>query len=147
VGLPGHFVVRHVPVKGEPQIIDVYGGGQAMSRADVEKKVTDVTGDKLDEKFLTAVGPKAIILRMFNNLLRVAQEEQDIEGSLRYLDALIALDPDGSGRERVLRGLGRAQQGDRKGALEDLDWVLEKMPEDIELDRVRELRRRIERSR
>ena len=26
VGLPGHFVVRHVPAEGEPQLIDVYDG-------------------------------------------------------------------------------------------------------------------------
>ena len=29
VGLPAHFVVRHVPKEGEPQIIDVFDGGCA----------------------------------------------------------------------------------------------------------------------
>jgi len=32
VGLPGHFVVRHLPAQGEPQLLDVYEGGKAMSR-------------------------------------------------------------------------------------------------------------------
>src|SRR5690606_2448324 len=39
VGLPGHFVVRHVPAEGEPQLIDVFEGGQPLSREDAEKKV------------------------------------------------------------------------------------------------------------
>src|SRR5207248_6200527 len=34
VGLPGHFVVRHVPKKGEPQLIDVYEGGKHLGRAE-----------------------------------------------------------------------------------------------------------------
>ncbi len=32
VGLPGHFVVRHVPAKGEAQLIDVYEGGQPLTQ-------------------------------------------------------------------------------------------------------------------
>src|SRR5204862_766334 len=39
VGLPGHFVVRHVPAKGDPQLIDVFDGGKALSRQDAAEKV------------------------------------------------------------------------------------------------------------
>ncbi len=145
VGLPGHFVVRQVPVKGEPQLIDVYEGGKALSRDDAEKKVKEITGGKFEESVLAAVAPKAIVVRMLNNLLRIAQEEHDLDGSLRYLDAIIGIDPDGAGRERVLRGLARAQMGDKAGALADLDWVLEKMPDEVDLDAVRALRRRLDR--
>jgi serine protease Do len=147
VGLPGHFVVRHVPAKGEGQIIDVYDGGKFLSRADVEKKVLDVTGEKLEERFLAAVAPRAIVVRMLNNLLSLAQRERDVDGTLRYVDTIIAIDPDASARERGLRAITRAQQGDSKGAIADLDWILEKMPEDVNLDAVRDLKRRIERSR
>lgn len=143
VGLPGHFVVRHVPVKGEGQLIDAYDGGKMLSVADAAALV----GSDFNEKHLAAVAPRAIVYRMLNNLLNLAQRDQDIDSSLRYLDALIAVQPETTGRERVLRGLGRAQQGDRKGALEDLDWVLEKMPEDLDLDAVRAVRRRIEQAR
>lgn len=147
VGLPGHFVVRHVPTKGEAQLLDVYDAGKPLSRADAEKKVKDITGDAFDERSLDAVAPRAIIVRMFNNLLRVAQEERDNEGSLRYLDALVLLDPEASARERGLRALTRAQLGDKAGALSDLDWILDKMPEGVDLNAVRSLRNRIERSR
>src|SRR5207302_11115694 len=43
VGLPGHFVVRHVPKKGEPQLIDVYEGAKPLSRAEAVKKVGEFT--------------------------------------------------------------------------------------------------------
>ena len=42
-----------------------------------------------------------------------------------------------------MRALVRYRLGDRKGALEDLDWILEKKPGGIDLERVRELRRRL----
>ncbi len=143
VGLPAHFVVRHMPAKGDGQLIDVYEGGKKLSRADAEKKVKELTGTNLEERSLAAVKPKAMIVRMLNNLLRLAQGERDLEGSLRYLNAMVALEPE-AGRERVLRALARAELGELKEALEDLDWVLEKMPEDVNLDAVRGLRRRLE---
>src|SRR5262249_24761833 len=46
VGLPGHFVVRHVPKKGEPQLIDVYEGGKPLSRTDAVKKIEEFTDGK-----------------------------------------------------------------------------------------------------
>src|SRR5262245_12871214 len=143
VGLPGHFIVRHVPKKGEPQLIDVYDGGKPLSRADAAKKVEEITGRELEDSHLSAVAPRDIIVRMLNNLLNLAQRDRDLEGTLRYLDTIIAVAPEDSGRERGLRALARYQNGDRDGALKDIDWVLEKMPEGIDLDVVRELRRRM----
>ncbi len=48
-----------------------------------------------------------------------------------------------SARERGLRARARHQLGDGKGSLADLDWLLEKMPEGIDLDQVRAIRRRM----
>src|SRR5204862_4517779 len=36
VGLPAHFVVRHVPANGEPQLIDVFEGAKPLSRDEAE---------------------------------------------------------------------------------------------------------------
>ena len=80
VGLPGHFVVRHLPKKGEPQLIDAYEGGKPLSRAEAAKKVEDITGEKLEDRFLTAVTPRDVIVHMLNNLLRIAQKERDFKG-------------------------------------------------------------------
>src|SRR5204862_7877573 len=58
VGLPGHFVVRHVPAKGEPALIDVYEGGTAMTRDEAAKKVKEFTGRELRDDYLAAVAKK-----------------------------------------------------------------------------------------
>jgi regulator of sirC expression with transglutaminase-like and TPR domain/S1-C subfamily serine protease len=140
VGLPGHFVVRFVPAKGEPRLIDVYEGGTAMSREEAAKKVEEITGRPLREEHLAATTKKAIIVRMLHNLLNVASRERDSAGMLRYLDGIITLDATAA-QERAVRAAIRYQQGDRVRALEDVDWLLEHSPDGIDLDRVRELRR------
>ena len=40
-----------------------------------------------------------------------------------------------------MRAGGRWQTGDLDGALRDIDWLLERKPAGVDLDRVRELRR------
>src|SRR5205085_3981371 len=55
VGLPGHFVVRHLPAKGEPQLIDVFDGGKPLSRQDAEKKVDGTSGATLSDEHLKPV--------------------------------------------------------------------------------------------
>jgi regulator of sirC expression with transglutaminase-like and TPR domain len=139
VGLPGHFVVRHVPKKGKPQLIDVYEGGVRMSRADAAKKVLGVTGRPLVDEHLEAVPPRLMVVRMLHNLLNVAREERDATGMLRYLDAILAIQPD-TGDERILRAGLRFQAGDTAGARADVDWLLEHRPEGVDLDRVRKMR-------
>src|SRR5262249_6281974 len=123
VGLPGHFVVRHLPAKGESQLIDVYDGGKPLSRDDAGQIVQRLTGQAIQPGQLAAVSKKAIVIRMLHNLVNVARSERDADGMLRYLDALLAVEPSAP-EERVTRAVLRAQTGDRAGALEDADWVL-----------------------
>lgn len=144
VGLPGHFVVRHVPKKGEPQLIDVYEGGTPMSREEAARKVESITGEPLTDDDLAAVESKAILTRMLHNLIGVAEREDDPASAIRYLDAILTVTPD-SVRERLMRAGLRGRQGDRSGAIADLDWVLEKRPEGIDLERVREFRELLDR--
>jgi regulator of sirC expression with transglutaminase-like and TPR domain/S1-C subfamily serine protease len=140
VGLPGHFVVRHVPAKGEPRLIDVYEGGTTLSREEAAGKVEAITGRPLREAHLAAIGKKAIVVRMLHNLLNVADREKDAAGLLRYLDAIVAVDPEAA-EARALRAGVLYQQGDRQAALKDVDWLLEHEPEGLDLDRVRQMRR------
>src|SRR5262249_5658059 len=51
VALPGHFVVRQVPAKGEARLIDVYEGGKTLSQDEVKRKVADITGAKWKDEF------------------------------------------------------------------------------------------------
>ncbi len=144
VGLPGHFVVRHVPAKGEAQLIDVYEGGQPLSREDAEKKVHEITGRPLRDEDLAAVDKRTIIVRMLHNLLNVAEREKDQEGMLRYLSAIIAVAPDAA-QQRGMRAILRHKAGDRDGALQDVDWLIEHQPEGIDMEALREFRRLITR--
>jgi serine protease Do len=145
VGLPGHFVVRHVPAKGEAQLIDVYEGGQALSREDAEKKVHDITERPLRDEDLAAVDKRTIVVRMLHNLLNVAEREKDQESMLRYLSAIIAVAPDAA-QQRGMRAILRHKAGDRDGALQDVDWLIEHQPEGIDMEALREFRRLITRS-
>jgi regulator of sirC expression with transglutaminase-like and TPR domain len=139
VGLPGHFVVRHVPKEGTPELIDVYEGGQPLSKAEAARKVKAITGREMGDESLKAVPKRAILVRMLHNLLNVARGERDGPSMLRYLDTIIVLDP-GAGSERVLRAGLRYQVGDHKGALDDVEWLLKHEPEGIDLEQVRRMR-------
>ena len=140
IGLPGHFVVRFHPKKGEPQLIDVFENAKTITKEDAAKRIEKALDRPLKEDDLLAVPKRAIIVRMLNNLLRVSSDESDAPGSLRYLDAILTVAPD-SVPERGMRAGLRYKTGDNAGALIDVDWLLEKKPEDVDLDRVREFRK------
>jgi regulator of sirC expression with transglutaminase-like and TPR domain len=144
VGLPGHFVVRHLPQEGEPQLIDVYDEGKLLSREDAEKLVQGTSGRGLKEQDLAAAGKRQILVRMLHNLRNIAQDNSDTDAVLRYADAVLTISPEVI-EDRSLRAVLRAQGGDRAGALVDIDWLLEKRPEGIDLDRVREFRELLQR--
>jgi regulator of sirC expression with transglutaminase-like and TPR domain len=143
VGLPGHFVVRHVPARGEARLIDVYEGGKEMTRAEADKRVRAQLERPLKDDDLADTGKKVILTRMLQNLLGLAQEDQDVLSALRYLDAMLTITPD-AGRERWMRALLRYNTRQREGAREDADWLVEHHPEGIDLKRVRELRERLD---
>jgi serine protease Do len=144
VGLPGHFVVRFVPSEGEPQLIDVYEGGKILDRAAAARKVLALSGQRLRDEDLQAVSARAILVRMLFNLFNVAQREKDPEGMLRYLGGIVAVAPH-EAEARAMRAGLRMQQGNRPGAIEDMDWLLDNKPAGIDLDRVREFRDRLSR--
>jgi regulator of sirC expression with transglutaminase-like and TPR domain len=139
VGLPGHFVVKHVPAEGEAQLIDVYEGGQPMSRAEAERRVRALAGRALREEDLAPVTKRAVVVRMVQNLLGIARAGKDVPAALRYLDTILAVSADAA-EERWARAMLRFHVGEKQGALEDADWLLKRHPDGIDLDQVRELR-------
>jgi serine protease Do len=138
IGLPGHFVVRHAPADGEPRWIDVFDRARTLSRDDLARLVRDAVGEDLADRHLAVAPPRAILVRMLNNLLSIASREDDSESMLRYLDAILALDGD-SVRERVMHMIvaGRAGRNDKAAA--SGRWLLEHAPEGIDLEKVREV--------
>jgi regulator of sirC expression with transglutaminase-like and TPR domain len=111
-----------------------------MTKEEAVKKTGEITGQPFKENFLAATPKRVIVSRMLHNLLNLARKDRDAPGGLRYLDAILIATPDVV-EERLMRAGGRWQTGDRDGALRDVDWLLDRQPEGVDLERVRELRR------
>ena len=140
VGLPGHFIVRLAPKEGEPQLIDVFDGAKPLTKAEAFAKVDRGEGD---DEWLKPVDAPAICTRILRNLLNTVSPADAPATALRYVEAIVAIDPD-SVAERLLRAvlnydLQRVDQG-----LADVNWVLEKRPAGVDLDRVRQLKQALE---
>jgi regulator of sirC expression with transglutaminase-like and TPR domain len=140
IGLPRHFVVEHVSRKGERQLIDVFEGGKPISRNDAAKKVLALEKRPLRDSDLQPVPKQAIITRMLANLYHAARTAGESDSMLRYLDTLLALNPDDAGW-RSERAVRRFIAGQRQGAIEDADWLLERRPDGIDVERLLEFRR------
>jgi len=69
-------------------------------------------------------------------------DEKDYAAALSYVDLLLAIDPDDA-LERLSRALLNVQTGDGEAAKPDLEWLFDKEPEGIHLDRLRELYKRL----
>ena len=138
VGLPGHFVVRFVPRKGEPQLIDVFDAATRLSLEDAGR-LAGAAGRPLPEELLAAVDQRAILARMLNNLVGLAQRQDDKERMLRYLEMMMVVDPD-SIQARGMRSIIRYETGRKSAAIADLDWFLEHKPAELDLERIRQMR-------
>jgi len=146
IGLPGHFIVEYRPTAGEPEFIDVFDGGTRLSREDVGLRMTQAFDPQPNtEEYLRATNSRQILVRVLHNLLNVAQQQEDAQALRRYLEALVTLQPESS-QLRGMRALARYQSGRAQAAIEDLDWFLEHEPEDVDLDRIREMRSVFEKS-
>ena len=138
VGLPAHFVVRHLPKEGEPQLIDVFDGGKPLSREDAGKRVRELTGEDVTEAQLAPVSERQILQRMLGNLLGLAQQKSDKEAVLRYVEAMLIIDPS-LVRERGLRAILHHETGRREQAVQELNWFLDNKPAGIDLEQIREM--------
>ena len=145
VGLPGHFVVRHDPESGnakdatEGQLIDVFSRGKRLSRNEANAMVSRALRSAPRKTDFDASTKKSILIRMLNNLRGTAQGTADSEALRRYIEAMVAIDPDDAGL-RGARSVVRHQAGRTKAAVDDLDWILEREPEGIDLNQVRRMR-------
>ncbi len=136
VGLPAHFVVRHVPADGQPQLIDVFEQAALLSREAAEKKIVSLTGEPPRPKDFDAVTGRQILQRILLNLIANAQNPKtgpDREALIRYESAMLALDPK-SVRDRGLRAICRWETGRTAAALDDLQMVIDANPMGLDVD-------------
>lgn len=143
IGLPGHFVVQHQPAEGEARLIDVFNGGQLLTHEDAARLVLATSGQNLVPEHLRPIGPRAFVARMLRNLLGVASSQRELGAMLRYLDALLAVDPENV-QDRLQRATLRFQSGRLPAALEDVDWVLQRQPDGVNLEEVARFRQLVQ---
>lgn len=139
VGLPGHFIVRFEPADGDPQLIDPFEGGKRLSRKEAEAKVLATSGRPADESFFAAQSRKAVVERMLRNLMGNARDANDPEAMLRYVNAVLTLNPD-SNLDRWFRAVLNYSTGRLDEALADAERTLKNPPEGVPLERIRQLK-------
>ena len=144
VGLPGHFVVRYQPEDAAfpAEVIDPFENGRRLSAQDVEALIS-ASGFPGLPQFQESKTPRQIVERMTLNLLALAENSRKDADVLSCLETLVLLAPDNS-EYRAKRLELRARTGRLQLALSDADWFIETQPDDVDVERLRELRRTLE---
>jgi len=137
VGAPGHFIIKHVNNEKE-QFIDPFDGGKYLSQADAEELVRTNTGRSFVPEHLAKSNKRDIILRMLRNLMGTSQESNPPEELLRYIETVVALQPD-SAFDRWSRAVLLIQNRQFDAAKKDLEWLLQTKPTGLDLARVLEI--------
>jgi len=141
VGLPAHFVVRHVPKEGKPQLIDVFEGGLPLSREEAEKKIQTLIGEPAIPEYFEAVTPQRILTRILGNLIGNAQNPKtgpDREALIRYESAVLTIEPELI-RDRGMRAVCRWETGRTAAAVGDLQVLIDAQPPGVDLAELRQM--------
>jgi regulator of sirC expression with transglutaminase-like and TPR domain len=143
IGLPGHFIVRHVPKEGEGKFIDVYERGEMLTAEQAKKKAEEFAGREVGDDVLKPVTKKAIVVRMLHNLLGLARRDQDTDAGLRYLDGILRLDP-ADGQTRMMRAGIYLSKRQKAEALSDVQYLIDHPTPGLDLRRLKEFKERLE---
>lgn len=139
VGLPGHFIVKHVVDDDQQQLIDVFDRGALLSRDDAGTIVANSSRRAMVDDDLRAQTVVEILSRVLNNLIGIASGKQDIEAMNRYCEAQVAINPE-STESRMMRSQIRVMTGRTLGAIEDLDWLIANGPPGLNRAQAQQLR-------
>jgi regulator of sirC expression with transglutaminase-like and TPR domain len=143
IGFPGHFLVRFDSSEGHSEWIDVFERGKRLTYENLVERLSEQTGDLLNESHLKVSSSREILSRILNNLLSIAIQEKDAESMLRYSDAMVVIQPD-SARSRFLRMLTARQLNHFETVKKDARWLLAQQPSDIDLVMVKRLLQAVE---
>ena len=147
VGLPGRFLVRMASEKDNGTLIDVYDGARRVAHAEVEAQFLALTGRATAADDWRVQSKRQIVERLVQNLVNIAEDSNDAEAMLRYIDGLLTLDP-ASLHEHWRRALLCYQTGRQAEALSEVNWLLskdpEKLPEAADPTQIRQLKSLLE---
>jgi regulator of sirC expression with transglutaminase-like and TPR domain len=138
IGLPGHFIVG-VAAGGDTLYFDPFHGGGRLSAADCARLVELSVGHTgaFQPDWLTAVSPHDILNRMLNNLRAIFTQRRQWAESIAVLERMQQMQPN---NPHYLRELGVIyfQQGKMQQAATLLDAYLQKVPDAIDAQTIRE---------
>jgi regulator of sirC expression with transglutaminase-like and TPR domain len=138
--LPGHFMIAAKFGDGSDRVIDVYEGGRELTHAEADLVVGQFSQGEVKSELLEPAKKREVIVRMVRNLLGVAKEDGSDAAALKYLDVILAIQPN-SPLDRLDRARLRARLSDGIGAREDIQWLLDHSPPGFDPDRLEELLR------
>jgi regulator of sirC expression with transglutaminase-like and TPR domain len=124
VGLPRHFIVRHEPRAGSTQLVDVFERGKLLSKDDAKKKFEALNDEPWKDDYLETTSPRAILERMLLNLVSTVAETEDAERTLRYVEAMLVINPE-SDRYRFFRAVLSYRTQRWEQARADVQWLRE----------------------
>jgi serine protease Do len=139
VPLPTRFMVGFRPAQGNEKLIDVFDNGKWLTRSEAVELIGENVESVGEEDFRPAK-KREIITRMLRNLLGIAQRSGTSTEVLRYLDVIIAVNPD-SPADRLIRARTQLQRGDNAAAKVDVRWLLDHEPPGMDVERLGELYR------
>ena len=135
--LPGHFLVRCELSDGDVKLIDVFNSGKQMTFDEADALAFQYQANNVRSEHLEPASKREIIMRMLTNLRYFTQRNSTLEAVLPYLDMMVAIDQEDANL-RLERATLRLRTGQRESARSDFQWLLEKQPEGLRLDRIRE---------
>jgi regulator of sirC expression with transglutaminase-like and TPR domain len=146
VDFPGHFLVA---LTGRGQaVVDVFAGGQPLEARDLRALLKRFAGEtaELGRDTLSAMGKRAVLLRLQNNIKVRRLRDGDLTGAVACTEDMLRIAPDAAALWREA-GLMHQRLGHLTGAILSLERFLELAPDGPQAGRVRglleELRQRL----
>jgi regulator of sirC expression with transglutaminase-like and TPR domain len=138
VALPGHFMVQFAPKGEAPKYIDVFEGGRTGDREQATEWAGAHSEVPIFEEHFRAATKREMIVRMLRNLIGLASPGDSPAQALRYLELVVAIGSEDAS-DHWRRAVLRWQSGNIAGAKEDLQWLIDKQPAGVNMQRVEEL--------
>jgi regulator of sirC expression with transglutaminase-like and TPR domain len=123
---PAHFLVR-LESDEAVSMVDPFNGGQELDRDALERRLESLIGEgaKLEPAHCAAVGNRAVLIRLQNNIKLRAIQGGDLARAAKILHTMVLIAPDQAATRCELAAL-RARQGEMKAAIRLLeDFVVE----------------------
>ena len=94
IDFPGHFLLALTGVGG-PALVDVFHGGRRMEAPDLRALLKRLEGPKAELRpgMMIAMGKRAVLLRLQNNIKLRRLRAQDIDGALECVEDMARLAP------------------------------------------------------